>query len=231
MIKVNLICRNIEDFEEAKKNLEKFGFEYCDENPELVIAHGGDGTLLRAERRFPSVPKILIKSSKTCKRCCELGIEDALKSYVAGNYKTRDINKIKATALTSAGAQEIIGMNDIVLRNTLPTEAIRFELFVNDEDIGEFIGDGVVIATPYGSTAYFNSITRKSFESGIGIAFNNINYHKEPMILNPGDKIKLKLLRGPAVLVADNNRDFVNLEHGDEIEVIQSDEKARAIVF
>ncbi|MFA5019955.1 MAG: hypothetical protein WC533_02550 [Candidatus Pacearchaeota archaeon] len=231
MKKICIVGKDMENSKKLKEHLLKLGFEYSEENPSLVIAYGGDGTLLIAERQFPGVLKILVKDSNTSSKACNLHIEDIIKKYLAHDYEIEIINKLKAIANLSSKTRELTGMNDIVIRNTLPTEAVRFESFINNKLIGEFIGDGVVIATPYGSTAYFHSITRKNICNGIGIAFNNITAEKPLLNLENKERIKFKILRGPAVLVADNNRDFINLEKGDEVEIFQGDEFAKIIRF
>ena len=72
-----------------------------------------------------------------------------------GKYKIE--NQIKLEIIIKG--KKILCLNDFVLRNKNPYEAIRFT--VNGK---EKIGDGVVVSTPFGSTAYFNSITKKKFK-------------------------------------------------------------------
>lgn len=238
IVKIAGISRNVEELEEIKKEINLFSqkfnhkrYVFVKSFPDLVIAYGGDGTLLIAERKFPGIPKVLIKKSKTCRKGQDLHIKEILKRIENKDYKIKEIQKIKAKVKTSSGTKELIAINDLVIRNTLPTEAIRFKLFINNKEYGEFIGDGLVIATPFGSTAYFNSITRKTFKKGIGIAFNNTHDLVNPTIINEKSKIKIVLLRGPAVLVGDNNRDFINLEDNDKIIIQQTKQKAKMLVF
>ncbi|MFA5992887.1 MAG: hypothetical protein WC796_04230 [Candidatus Pacearchaeota archaeon] len=231
MKKIFVIGKSENDVGEIKEKLSRFDVIYSESSPDLVIAYGGDGTLLISERRFPEVPKILVKNKSIGKKGYDLSIEEILEKYLAGRYRIQEINKLKAVVEAGQDFKVLIGMNDLVVRNTLPTEAIRFELFIDEKLIGEFIGDGIVVSTSYGSTAYFSSITKTSFADGIGIAFNNTTESVEPMILDEKSLIKIKILRGPAVLVADNNRDFINLEHGEIVEIRQSDEKAKVLVL
>lgn len=231
-MKINLIGKDPDKINNFKEKLSKLNVEYSEENPEIVIACGGDGTFLMAERRFPGIPKILLKDSNTCKKCCDLNleIEEIIEKFNKGEYKISEIKKIKAICENNE-IRELIGINDIVIRNTLPTEAIRFKLKINEKELGEFIGDGIVISTPYGSKAYFSSIARKDFEKGIGIAFNNITEHKEFLIANHEDKIEIEITRGPGVLVADNNRDFIDLEKGSKIIIKGIEDSAKLIVL
>ena len=226
-MRFNVVAKTEEKIKDARKALEKEGFEYSDK-PEIVFCIGGDGTFLIAERRFPGILKVLTRDSKTCKNCHEHTIEEISKVIKAGKYKIREIRKIKAIFK----GKELIGVNDVVLRNSLPTEALRFSLLIDGKTIAEeVIGDGLVISTPYGSGAYFNSITRKKFEKGIGIAFNNAHEEKAPVFLNGDEKIEVEINRGPGVLVSDNNREFVELNSGDKFVVQEIDEVARVVVL
>jgi NAD+ kinase len=229
-MKINIIGKNPEKINCLKEILSKRKIEYSEENPDMVIAYGGDGTFLIAERKFPGIPKILLSDSETCQLCCNLNIEEAIDLFEEGRYEIQEIKKIKAI-YEDGDEKELIGTNDIVIRNSLPTEAIRFNIKINEEFIGEFIGDGVVVSTPYGSKAYFSSITRKNFNEGIGIAFNNVTKHKEYIIINHDDKIEIEITRGPGVLVADNNRDFINLEKGNKITITGIEDSAKKIIL
>jgi len=217
-----------------KEVLEKYNFKYVDENPDVVFCYGGDGMFLIAERKFPGVPKILLRNSKICNQCCDFDFEDAIRLYKSGDYKLQEIRKLEAVYRGRFETRKLVGVNDIVLRNTLPTEAIRFKVKINGRDLEkEFIGDGVVVATAYGSTkgAYFYSITGKEFSEGIGFAFNNVTAKTEPIFLNSDGEIEIEIMRGPGVLVADNNRDFINLEKGDRIVIKLTENIARRIIL
>lgn len=230
MRKIFIVGKDPEKIGNLKEKLAKHNFVYSDENPDLVISYGGDGTFLIAEREFPGVPKIMIRDSETCRMCCDYDIEEIIELYLKEEYKIQEISKLVARKENSN--RELFGTNDIVIRNNLPTEAIRFKLKINGEVFErEFIGDGVVIATPYGSRGYFASITRTRFGEGIGIAFNNLTEHHDFLIVGKNDEIELEITRGPAVLVADNNRDFFNLEKGDKILVKDSGNIAKKILL
>ncbi len=229
-MKIHIFGKDTNEIERLKKELGE-GFEYSEESPDLVICYGGDGTFLIAERVFPGVPKIFLKGSEVCNKGHDINIREALKDYQKGNYKIEKIRKLKAVWSGRFETRALVGTNDVIVRNSLPTEAVRFKVSINGKNIGSFIGDGLVVSTAYGSGGYFSSIARENFENGIGIAFSNITEETEPIYLSGDKKIEIEIIRGPAVLVADNNRDFVNLENGDKIMVEQTDEVARRILL
>jgi NAD+ kinase len=258
MKKIHIVGKNFEAVEKIKIQLQKEGYIYSEEDPELVITYGGDGMFLIAERIFPQVPKILVRDSEVGNKCNSIDPIEAIKKFCKGEYTLEETRKLKATHRGRFEYRELIGVNDIVIRNSLPTEAIRFRYRIisnkknkapsasenlqiddlsstkNENDWSNtLIGDGLVISTQYGSTkgAYFYSITQKSFDKGIGVAFNNTTEKQEHIILEENDTIEIEVIRGIGVLVTDNNRDFINLETGDKIKVRLIDDIARRVIL
>jgi NAD+ kinase len=231
-MKIHIFGRGVEKIAELKSCLKDFHIEYSEDNPDLVICYGGDGTFLIAERVFPGVPKIFLKGSEISLKGSDIEIRKALELYIKGSYEIEEIKKLKATQKGLLETRELVGVNDIVIRNSLPTEAVRFKLKINGNEIQEtLLGDGIVVSTPYGSGGYFSSITHKDFKKGIGLAFNNLTTSRKEEILKENGEIEVEIIRGPAVLVADNNRDYVNMENGDKIYIKQINEIARRVVF
>ena len=209
-----------------EKLAKKVGFKIVDKNPEVVASYGGDGTFMKAENEFPGIPKFALKKSKICKKCADLPNEEILRKVLEGEYSVE--KEIKLESIYKG--KRIVGLNEIIVHNHDPRKAIRYEVFVNDRKIDkEIIGDGVVISTPYGSTGYYLSVTDGTFEVGIGLAFNNSTEQSEHMVLKEDSEIKIRILRGPAMAYADNNKLEIPLNDGEEIVVSKSKDTARII--
>src|SRR3989338_2701334 len=171
------------------------------ETPEMVVALGGDGTFLAAEREYPGVPKLLVREQSICNKCDWDNLEEGLRRVLLGNFRVEEFAKIAV----KVRGKEVEAVNDIVIRNAYPTEAIRFRVFVDGKDVGEeFIGDGVVVATAFGSEGYFRSITRKHFEQGVGIAFNNVTRACDAVFLEKWKTIMVEIIHGEAHFSVDN---------------------------
>jgi len=234
MKRINIFGKNPEKIESLKSKIAEKGFIYVEENPDLVICYGGDGMFLIAERVFPNVPKVSIRDSYVGNMACDFDFCEVLDLYSRGEFTVEEIKKLRAVRKGRFEIRELKGVNDIVIRNSLPTEAIRFQYRINEGEWSEvLIGDGLVISTPYGSNkgAYFYSVVQKSFSVGVGVAFNNVTEFRKPLFLSADDFLEVEIVRGIGVMVADNNRDFVNLEKGDVIKVGLINEVARRIVF
>ncbi len=214
--------------EEIEELAEKAGLKIVSKNPEIVASYGGDGTFMKAENKFPGVPKFAIRRSKICKLCESLPTEEIFRKIATDEYIIKDAEKLEA----NFGEKRLIGLNEIIVHNIDPRRAIRYEIYVNGKKCGnEIIGDGVVISTPHGSTGYYRSITDGFFEVGIGVAFNNSIEQSDHMVLKEDSEIVVKITRGKAIVYADNSEEEIILDDGHEIVVRKSSKGARLIKF
>ncbi|MEX1015088.1 MAG: hypothetical protein WDZ80_08100 [Candidatus Paceibacterota bacterium] len=201
--------------------------DVVEDNPEVVIVQGGDGTFMRSESEFPGVPKLLLKDSRICKLCSHLPNEEVIKKFLSNDYVEKEIMKIKA----KVGNESVSGINDVIVHNKDPRHAIRYTVSVNGKRFidEEVIGDGVVVATPLGSTGYYRSITDSFFQTGIGLAFNNSTEQSDHVVLKEDSIITIEIQRGPALVYADNNKKEIILNNGDKVSIVKSDETAKII--
>lgn len=193
------------------------GLEVVHEKPEVVITFGGDGTLIGAERDFPGIPKLPLKNSQICRRCIALEPEIALTLLFQNKLSPKPFDKLVA----SVKGQTLVALNDLVIRNKFPNTALRFSATVNHEPFPNLIGDGLVVATAFGATGYFHSITKTSFDAGFGIAFNNITSPDAPLFKTLTDlhHLSITIDREVAFIAADNNPNLVELSPGDKVEI------------
>lgn len=225
-MKLSVYGKTPESKARLRNEIEQAGFAYDDNKPDIIISYGGDGTFLRAEQHHPGVPKALFRHSTICNKCHNYPIQHALTFLKKKNYAITRVNKLRARA----GKDTLLATNDIVVRNINPLHAIRFTLSINGkQENGEYIGDGIVISTPWGSTGYYNSITRKTFTKGIGVAFNNTTTKEKPLLLPATARIKLTITRGEAHVAADNNPHIHILKEGQSVATQQSAKQARII--
>lgn len=196
--------------------------------PDIVVTLGGDGTLLGAEHSFPGIPKLPLRDSATCHVCTPLPPEKTLELFSQNKLVLKNFLKLEATF---AGKKHQV-LNEVCVRNALVNSALRFNLTTSHSPLAPsplgLIGDGLLVATPFGSTGYFYSITRKSFTSGVGIALNNlINFDPREIILPETVTVTITITRGPGQMSFDNDPEIVSLKDGDTVTIKKSPQPAK----
>ncbi|MFA6407799.1 MAG: hypothetical protein WCV80_03795 [Candidatus Paceibacterota bacterium] len=219
-MKVLLFGTKQKEIEEMVKNT---GFVLVEKDPEIIICYGGDGTLFGAEYEYPGIPKVMVRGSRVCKLCNSLSNQEVLKRVKEGKYKREKIGKLEV----SVSGETMIAMNDVVVHNKDPRHAMRYIIHVDGIQIGEeIIGDGVVVATPLGSSGYYRSITDSSFEVGIGLAFNNSTEQSDHIVLSDERSVVVNITRGPAIIYADNQKESIEVNVGGEVKIVKSEQFA-----
>ena len=126
---------------------------------ELVVCIGGDGTVLRAaqltmDRGIP----ILGVNMGSLGFLTELAPDDFLSKLddiVAGEFRTEERMMVDGHAtIPDRPPVEVVGLNDIVVSRRQVARPINVELRIDDAMVAEYRCDGMIVATPTGSTGY-----------------------------------------------------------------------------
>ena len=210
-IRVKLMGKNLDDI---RPKLVERGFVIVEEDFEMVIAHGGDGTLLWAERDYPGVPKLPLRDARTAPLCREHDHAKQLDDFLAGKLRLRRLPKLEGG--TAGG--KLVALNDVFVHNRDRQSALRYQVRIDGELYAtEIVGDSVGAATVHGSTAYYRSITHSIFRVGIGLAFSNSTEEVNHLVLPDSAEIEIKIVRGPAILAADNDTRLIEVPEGGEV--------------
>lgn len=219
-MKVKLIGKHLDDISPLLKARD---FELTDNTPELIIAYGGDGALLDAERLYPGTPILPLRDQETAPLCEGHSYEKQLDDFCAGKTAKTFNSKL----YSSFNAKEILGLNDIFIHNCNRGRAMRYRVWIDDElYANEIVGDAVGMATIHGSTAYYRSITHSVFKTGLGLAFSNSTEVVNHLVLPETAIVRVKILRGPGIMVADNNPETIEIPKGGEVLIRKADEQA-----
>jgi NAD+ kinase len=144
--------------ESLERALHEGGISVDDESPELVLSLGGDGTMLRAARiahRF-DVPLLGVNLGRLgyLTEVEASGAEEAVRRISTGEYTMEERLMLRCTVTPDADSTEYVGLNEVLVERTAFHRLVRLEVRVGGEELTAFNADGVIIATPSGSTAY-----------------------------------------------------------------------------
>lgn len=213
------------DREKIVRLLKKAGF-VISAKPQFVFTYGGDGTILQAEQCFSGVPIVPVQKSRICSNCSVYSVSDIGK--VAGEIKKGKFRIAKEGKVEAVfKGRKLHALNEIQLHVKDPRKALRFSVRAGKTRYRELIGDGLVAATRYGSTAYYRSLGYVPFRKGVRIGFNNV-WPRLPALELGGTAI-IRILREPAWLIADNAVKL-GMKEGDFVAIRPSKKKARFVV-
>ena len=157
---------------DSERELLKYGFEITQDQFDLAISVGGDGSFLRMvkDTTFAQDVFYIGVNSGTLGFLQELDIDNTLdfvKRLNTNNFKEEKIS-IEQTKIISEDKIYIFNsLNEVVIRDN-DFKTIKFPIYVDDELLENFTGDGVLISTSTGSTAYNMSF-------GGSIIYNTLN--------------------------------------------------------
>jgi NAD+ kinase len=204
------------------------------EKADLIVAIGGDGTLLYAARLLRGRPVPLLGVNRG-----RLGfltdvsptsmLED-IETVLAGRY-TEDRRSLLAARLERRGAAPIhaLALNDVVLQKWETGRTLDFETWINGRFVNSHGGDGIVIATATGSTAYALScggpIVEPDLEVWVLAPISPHTLSDRPIVVRAGSRICLRLSDRPearAQITCDGIA-LGEMERGDELHVEAAD--------
>lgn len=147
-----------------KQKLDNSGFvvlpSYRDD-ADLLVCIGGDGTFLEAIHKFdfPTMPIIGINTGHLgfFQEIMPSMLDDFIFNYNQGKYSVQQLSTVKVTIKTADEVFERVGLNEVVIKGS-STYSIHLNISIGGSFIERFSGDGLLIATPAGSTAYNYSL-------------------------------------------------------------------------
>jgi len=128
------------------------------EGLDLLIVLGGDGTLLSAARLAYGydVPILGVNIGNLgFMTATDIhGLEESLLRIEEGKYTVEDRMMLETTLDCADGKRTFHALNDVVVHKGALGNIIHFELYVDQDFANSYRGDGIIITTPTGSTAY-----------------------------------------------------------------------------
>ena len=122
---------------------------------DAIFTVGGDGTLIQAARELSDIDKPFFPINiGTLGYMTETTMEtasSALDRLLSGQYRIQE--RMRLHAFLPAG-EEMTALNDVVIARTGEMHSLDFNLWINGKLVHTYSADGIIIATPTGSTGY-----------------------------------------------------------------------------
>ncbi len=197
--------------------------------PQLAVVFGGDGTLIAAARGLSAygIPLVGVNLGRLgFLMSLELAdMPQSLLKMVQGDYYLEYRTQIVGELLR--GGRQIaceVAQNDVVINNGGISRMIGVSLWVDDQLALEIKGDGVVIATPTGSTAYSlsagGSIVMPETDVMLVTPVAAHSLHSRPLVVSSGSVLRMRFNNLSASAgVSFDGQQFFALQAGDEVVV------------
>ncbi|MEM8629360.1 MAG: NAD(+)/NADH kinase [Chlamydiota bacterium] len=203
---------------------------------DFMIAMGGDGTILRLFNRYHTKKAAILGINLGhLGFMADIPVGDiflALQDLLAGKYK---IHKRIVLSCLSPSGKTYSAVNDIVLHRSQNRGLIEIAIFVDDMYMNTCSADGIIVATPNGSTAY-------SLAAGGPIVSPNVDAFSitpicphtlsyRPFVLTAQHELTLRYAstREPVEVIADGSDHFMLQPH-EELKIIKSKEEIFRLV-
>ena len=189
---------------------------------DIMITYGGDGTLLEAVALLPSndIPVVGINCGRLGYLTADdgAGIEELFKAIAEGNLRFEE----RLMLTTEGMEEECMALNEITILRS-GASMIAVETLINDNYVATYHGDGLVVATPTGSTAYSLSaggpIVDPLCRCFVLSPLAPHNLTMRPVVIPDSSIVTLRIhSRGGEALISADNRTYT-LRDGSEVRV------------
>ena len=202
---------------------------------DIVVVFGGDGTLLNAARKYLNydIPILGINMGNVgfLTDISTDNFEKTIKEVLNGNYKIEERNLVSA----KFGNNHLYGLNEVVIHSGAYAQLMRYRLNVNDKVVYEQRSDGLIIATPTGSTAYALSaggpIIHPSLDVWTILPMLPQSLSSRPFVISTDEKVEMDLFDGPSenAKICVDGQDDIDIPYGEKI-LISKMEKTLKLV-
>jgi len=211
-------------------------FEHLCKQCDILVTLGGDGTLISAVRRsFDYDIPVLGVYAGNLGFLADVGM-DELEEFVfnmtKGNCRIDERSVLEAIVIKNGEEIAIHALNDIVLTRPSISNMISIETLVDGKAFNTYYGDGVIVSTPTGSTAYNLSAGGPVlFPLAQVFTLTPICPHsltQRPVVL-PGEfSIEMKTPANPALMIVDG-QDMHKVDIGESIHIRLAEKTAKLI--
>ena len=202
---------------------------------DLIIVFGGDGTLLGAARKFINneIP-ILGINMGTVGFLTDVNIENfesVVKDIFEGNYILEERSLVEA----KFAEQEVFGLNEVLIHSGSYAQLMRYRLLIDNKTVYEQRSDGLIVATPTGSTAYAlsagGSIIHPELNIWNIIPMMSQSLSSRPLVVSNEKSMEIQLIEGPldhAMVCVDGQQD-IPIQYNESIYIYKKDSSLKII--
>jgi NAD+ kinase len=197
---------------------------------QVLVVLGGDGTFLRAARAVTEidVPLVGVNLGKIgfLSKAEAHELEPLLEKIRSGAYRLEPRMALRGAIHGSAGGaprRTFVALNDVVIARGSLARTVRLEVDIGPSHLATYVADGLVVASPTGSTGYsfsaggpiLDPLSRNLVVSPIAAYLSAIR----SVVVSPDHVVRCRVVEAHEALVSIDGREDVRLSVGDVVTV------------
>lgn len=216
-------------------SLTEAGLEVVDESPDMVIAVGGDGTMLSAvaDALEADVPVLGFNLGTigflTAAEPSQMA--EVVERLKDGRFDLEERMTVSATV----GGTTAVGVNDVVVEKVDSQRLIELGVSIDGVEFVTYRADGLIVATPTGSTAYSFSAGGPLVAPTLGaFVLTPVAAHSlfsRSMVIPPDQEIVITVRRDRTVKVSVDKANLGQLHEGDVVVIRRGERPARFVTL
>ena len=202
---------------------------------DLIIVFGGDGTLLGAARKFVNngIP-ILGINMGTVGFLTDVNVEN-FESVIGDIFKGDYVLEERSLVEAKFSDQEVFGLNEVLIHSGSYAQLMRYRLLIDGKTVYEQRSDGLIVATPTGSTAYAlsagGSIIHPELNIWNIIPMMSQSLSSRPLVVSNKKSMEIQLIEGPldhAMVCVDGQKD-IPIKYNNSIHISKKNSSLKII--
>ena len=197
---------------------------------QVLVVLGGDGTFLRAARAVTEVdvPLVGVNLGKVgfLSKAEANELEPLLEKIISGAYRLESRMALRGAIHGPGGGaprRTFVALNDVVVARGSLARVVRLEVDIGPSHLATYIADGLVVASPTGSTGYsfsaggpiLDPLSRNLVVSPIAAYLSAIR----SVVVSPDQLVRCRVVEAHEALVSIDGREDVRLSVGDVVTV------------
>ena len=206
------------------------------EHADLVLVLGGDGTLIHAARMLNGRPAPILGvnmgSLGFLTEVPQAELYQAIEHVLSGKAEVSERMKLRVHVHRAAGGDKVLDtevLNDAVIAKGTLSRMAEFEATCSGEYVTRYKADGIIVATPTGSTAYSLAANGPLlFPSMRGVILAPICPHtltQRPLVLPDEETLNIVLISESEVYLTLDGQTGLQLHRGDRVQIKQSNNR------
>ncbi|NLW16131.1 MAG: NAD(+)/NADH kinase [Firmicutes bacterium] len=205
----------------------------------LLVVLGGDGTLLSVVRRYVAweLPILGINFGKLG-FLTEIELQDmftGMERVLQGDYKVQERMLLRVVVQRRKKTiKDLRALNEMVISKGAFSRMLELHMAIDGQRLDPLPADGVIVATPTGSTAYSLSAGGPIVAPDIGVLLLTPicphSLHARPMVISPASTVQIRVqAQHEDILLTIDGQESCPLELGDQVVISRAKEVARFV--